>query len=168
MSVCLCVGAERIKGYTASEIIGRHFSVFYPKEDIIIGKPAKELMAATNTGVHTDEGWRVRKDGSRFFANVTITALRDAVTGELRGFAKVTRDVTDRMMAEQAVRESEERFRLLVDSITDYSIVMLDTMGRLSSWNKGTNSFSPSLFVLFFFSSSHAIRRESCLWLPHG
>ncbi|WP_250536121.1 PAS domain-containing sensor histidine kinase [Caballeronia sp. AZ10_KS36] len=89
-------GARRIKGYEAHEIIGRHFSAFYPPEDIAARKPQKELDTAARAGRVEDEGWRVRKDGSRFWANVVVTALRDA-KGELIGFAKVTRDMTDRL-----------------------------------------------------------------------
>jgi PAS domain S-box-containing protein len=102
-------GAERIKGYRADEIIGKSFSVFYPAEDIAADKPGRELELAVAEGRLEDEGWRVRKDGSRFWANVVITALFDD-TGELRGFGKVTRDMTERRAAE---RELSERRRLL-------------------------------------------------------
>ena len=97
-------GAERLKGYTAEEIVGRHFSVFYPPGDVAAGKPQWELQTATHDGRVEDEGWRVRKDGTRFWANVVITALRDA-TGALVGFAKVTRDLTARREAEMRLRE---------------------------------------------------------------
>ncbi len=93
-------GAVRVKGYTADEIIGRHFSVFYTPEDLAVDKPARELVEARATGRVEDEGWRVRKDGSRFWANVVITALHDPA-GQLFGFAKVTRDLTERRQAEQ-------------------------------------------------------------------
>jgi PAS domain S-box-containing protein len=100
------IGAERIKGYRAREIIGKHFSVFYPPEDVAAGKTERELEIATRTGRFEEEGWRVRKDGSLFWANVTITAMRSR-DGSLLGFAKVTRDLTER-------REAEETQRALV------------------------------------------------------
>jgi PAS domain S-box-containing protein len=102
-------GAERIKGYAASEIIGRHFSIFYPEEDIRAGKPQRELEIAIREGRLEDEGWRLRKDGSRFWANVIITALRDN-SGKLIGFGKVARDFTDRIKIHETLRkEIEER-----------------------------------------------------------
>jgi PAS domain S-box-containing protein len=104
-------GAERIKGYKANEIIGRHFSCFYPPEDLQNGKPERELQKAIAEGYYAEEGWRIRKDGSRFWAHVVITALRDA-TGKLRGFSKVTRDVTEQRRAEELLRESEQRLTL--------------------------------------------------------
>jgi len=130
------VGAERLTGYAPNEIIGRNFYTFYPPEDIAADKPGAELRSATRDGRFEDDGWRVRKDGTRFWANVIITSLRDA-TGNLVGFSKVTRDLTERRRAEETLRQSEERFRLLVQGVQDYAIFLLDPDGRIASWNEG-------------------------------
>jgi PAS domain S-box-containing protein len=130
-------GATRIKGYTADEIIGQHFSKFYPAEALQRGLPELELRVAASEGRLEDEGWRLRKDGSRFWANVVLTALHDPQTGELRGFAKVTRDLTQHREHEEALRQSEERFRLLVEGVKDYAIFMLDPNGVVMTWNAG-------------------------------
>src|SRR6202007_2579151 len=108
-------GAERIKGYKANEILGYHFSCFYLPEDVQNGKPEHELKTAVAEGRYEDEGWRLRKDGSRFWANEVITALTDG-TGKLRGFSKITRDTTERKRSEELLRETEERHRKLFDN----------------------------------------------------
>jgi len=129
-------GAERIKGYSAEEIIGQHFSRFYPPEDVQARKPERELQVAAAEGRCGDEGWRIRKDGSRFWASVAITALRGA-DGELLGFGKVTRDLTQRHEMERALRETDQRFRLIVEGAKEYALLMLDPKGRVVSWNAG-------------------------------
>lgn len=129
-------GAERLKQYRANEIIGEHFSKFYSAEDIAARKPEKELEIAIAEGQVEDEGWRIRKDGSRFWALVVITAIYDD-SGKLIGFGKVTRDLSERRIVEQQLRASEEQFRLLVDRVEEYAIYLLDPEGRVMSWNSG-------------------------------
>ena len=129
-------GARRFKGYEAEEIIGEHFSRFYTPEERQKDIPRIALETAEREGRFEAEGWRLRKDGSRFWANVVIDPIRDPV-GNLIGFAKVTRDLTERKAAREELRRSEERFRLLVQSVTDYAIYMLDPEGRVTSWNPG-------------------------------
>jgi PAS domain S-box-containing protein len=129
-------GAQLIKGYTPDEIVGRHFSRFYPLAAIERGWPDHELSVARSEGRFEDEGWRVRRDGSTFWAHVIITALRDDA-GTLIGFGKITHDLTERRREQESLRQSEERFRLLVDGVKDYGIFMLDPDGRIISWNAG-------------------------------
>ena len=129
-------GAQRFKGYEASEIIGRHFSTFYTEEDKTSGLPARALRTAAEQGKFEQEGWRVRKDGTRMWAHVVIDPIRSP-TGELIGFAKVTRDLSERKAAESALSESEQQFRLLVQSVTDYALYQLSPEGMVSSWNAG-------------------------------
>ena len=129
-------GAELNKGYRAEEIIGRHFSVFYPQDRIDENWPEQELALAREHGRIEDEGWRIRKDGSRFWASVIITALYRE-DGSLRGYAKVTRDLTERRRHEELLRQSDERFRLMVESVRDYAIFMLDPAGNIATWNLG-------------------------------
>jgi PAS domain S-box-containing protein len=132
------LGAERIMGYQPSEILGKHFRQFYGQEDLAAKKPERELEVAGREGRIEDEGWRIRKDGTRFWANTIITSLRDD-SGAIRGFAKVTRDLTRRREAEQALKHSEEIFRLLVSSVKDYAIFMLDPGGHVATWNEGAH-----------------------------
>lgn len=129
-------GAERIKGYKASEIIGKHFSIFYPEADIQSRKPDRELEEAAREGRFEDEGWRLRQDGTRFWANVVITAIRDE-DGELIGYGKVTRDFTERREHEERLRESQERFRRLVENVPDHAIYIMDPDGKITTWNIG-------------------------------
>jgi PAS domain S-box-containing protein len=129
-------GAERFKGYTASEIIGQHFSCFYTEEDRKTDLPARALAVARTAGKFEQEGWRVRKDGSQFWAIFVIDPIRDA-DQDIVGYAIVTRDLTQRKQATDTLRASEEQFRLLVQSVTDYAIYMLDTEGVITNWNSG-------------------------------
>jgi len=132
-------GAERLKGYTAKEIIGRRFDIFYPPEAIAAHWPQHELEVAAETGRYEEEGWRVRKDGSTFWASVVLTALRGP-DGGLEGYAKVTRDLSDKRLREEALRQSEQQFRLLLESVQDYAIFMLDPEGTILTWNSGAEA----------------------------
>jgi PAS domain S-box-containing protein len=129
-------GAQRFKGYTADEIIGQHFSKFYTQPDLDKGVPARALETAAREGKFEAEGWRVRKDGSRFWAYVVIDPIRSP-SGDVVGFAKITRDLTERKAREEELRQSQEQFRLLVQGVTDYAIYMLDCDGRVTNWNIG-------------------------------
>jgi PAS domain S-box-containing protein len=142
-------GARRLKGYAPEEIIGRHFSVFYTQEDIARDHPADELAIAAREGRYEEEGWRLRKDGSRFWANVVITALVDE-RGDLVGFGKVTRDLTARRLSEEQARTQATdllevnrnlaQFQLLVSTIRDYAIFILDPGGHVRTWNLGAEA----------------------------
>ncbi|MDM0019243.1 hybrid sensor histidine kinase/response regulator [Variovorax saccharolyticus] len=129
-------GAQRLKGYAEAEILGRHFSTFYTPDDVRAGAPTRTLNTAQREGRFETEGWRCCKDGRRFWAQVLIHPIRSP-SGELLGYAKVTRDLTERRNAEDALRRSEEQFRLLVQAVTDYAIYMLDPTGLITSWNTG-------------------------------
>lgn len=129
-------GAQRIKGYKPEEIIGQHFSKFYTQEDVASGKPQWLLGIAAREGRAEDEGWRVRKNGEKFWARVTLTAVRDE-NGELIGFGKVTRDLNERKMAEDTLHRQEERLRLFVTSVQDYALFMLGASGHVATWNIG-------------------------------
>ena len=132
-------GAQRFKGYVADEIIGEHFSRFYTAEDRASGFPGRALRIAAEQGKFEAEGWRVRKDGTRFWASVVIDPVRDE-NGTLIGFAKVTRDISDKKEAERALFRSEQNFRLLVEGVRDYAIYLLDPDGNVSSWNAGAEA----------------------------
>lgn len=129
-------GARRFKGYEETEILGQHFSRFYTEEDRLRGLPQRALDTAIGEGRFEGEGWRVRKDGTHFWSHVVIDPIIDP-TGKLLGFAKITRDLTDRKMAEETLKQSEQQFRLLVQSVTDYAIYMLAPDGRVTNWNPG-------------------------------
>jgi PAS domain S-box-containing protein len=147
-------GARRFKGYEPAEIIGKHFSCFYTPEDRQSGLPAYALAQAAEKGTFQSEGWRLRKDGTRFWASVVIDPIRDA-QGHIEGFAKITRDLTERMQAERVLRASQEQFRLLVQGVTDYAIYMLDPEGRISSWNLGAQrikGYAPEEIIGSHFS----------------
>jgi PAS domain S-box-containing protein len=147
-------GAERIKGFQTDEIVGQHFSKFYTEEDRQAGLPRKVLETARCEGKFEGEGWRVRKDGTRFWASVVIDRINDE-KGKLVGFAKITRDMTEKMEAQRALLEAERSFRLLVQGVTDYSMFMLDPEGRVTTWNAGAErikGYAPEEIVGEHFS----------------
>jgi PAS domain S-box-containing protein len=159
-------GAQRIKGYAAAEILGRHMSVFYSEDAKARRWPEYELQMAVANGQFEDEGWRVRKDGTLFWASVVITALRDA-KGALQGFSKITRDLSERKKHEESLRESEERFRLMVDSVKDYAIFMLDPDGMVASWNAGAErikGYTASEIIGKHFSIFYPEQSRSKKW----
>ncbi|MFL6755852.1 MAG: PAS domain S-box protein [Sphingomicrobium sp.] len=147
-------GAERIKGFQTQEIVGKHFSLFYTEEDRQAGMPAKVLETARREGKFEGEGWRVRKDGTRFWASVVVDRINDE-NGELIGFAKITRDMTEKREAQHALIEAEQRFRILVQGVTDYAIYMLDSDGKVTNWNAGAErikGYSPDEIIGDHFS----------------
>lgn len=129
-------GGVRLKGYAAHEIIGKHFSTFYTPEDRAAGLPERAIATAGKEGRYQAEGWRVRKSGARFWAMVVIDAIRNE-SGELTGFAKITRDITERQEAQNNILESERRYRRLVEAVVDYAIFQLDREGLVTTWNTG-------------------------------
>src|ERR1700760_4329200 len=148
-------GARRLKGYDAKEIIGQHFSAFYTDAERARNVPALALEEAARTGRAEREGWRVRKDGTQFWAHVIIDAIRSP-EGKLVGFAKITRDLTERKAAEAKLRESEQQFRLLVQGVSDYAIYMLDVDGHVASWNAGAQrikGYTPEEIIGRHFSN---------------
>jgi PAS domain S-box-containing protein len=151
-------GAERTMGYDEDEVIGKHFSIFYGPEDLEARKPQHELETAESEGRVEDEGWRLRKDGQRFWANTIITALRGD-DGKLRGFAKVTRDMTERRRAIEELRQSTEVFQLLVSNVREYAIFMLDPNGNIATWNAGAQrikGYAPSEIIGKHFSTFYS------------
>src|SRR5229473_2969257 len=146
-------GARRIKGYEAREVIGRHFKMFYLPEDREAGLPARSIAAAREKGKFEAEGWRLRKDGTKFLASVVIDAIYE--DGELIGFAKITRDITEQNKSSEALKESERHFRLLVNGVTDYALYMLDPNGIVTNWNAGgqrIKGYSPEEIIGQHFS----------------
>jgi PAS domain S-box-containing protein len=129
-------GAERLKGYSEAQILGQHFSRFFTPEDRAAGKPQKALETARSVGRYEEEGWRMRRDGTRFWALAVLDTIYEA-DGSVVGFAKITRDLTDRRAVMEALRESEQRFRLLVEGVVDYSLFMIDRQGIVQNWNPG-------------------------------
>ena len=129
-------GAERAKGYRADEIVGQHFSIFYTEADRADGLPQQALNTALQTGLFEGEGWRLRRDGSRFWAHVVLQPVKDDA-GTTIGFAKITRDVTQQKEQESKAKEQERNFRLLVQGVTDYAIYMLSPAGIVTNWNAG-------------------------------
>jgi PAS domain S-box-containing protein len=132
-------GAERFKGYKAGEIIGKHYSRFFTPEDASADLPGKALRIAAREGRYEAEGWRIRKDGTRFWANAVLDPIRGD-DGKLIGFAKITRDITDQHEHDRALYQSEQAFRMLVQGVTDYAIYMLDNGGHVTNWNPGAQT----------------------------
>jgi len=157
------IGAERLKGYSAEEIIGRHFSCFYTEEDNQSDKPQRVLTEARANGQFVDTGWRVRKDKTRFLAHTTITPLID-IHGNLFGFAKSTRDITQQKAFEDALTKSvqdEQVYRLLLKSVIDYAIIVLDPDGRVLTWNEGAQRIQG-------YQAEQIVGRDFSCFYPRG
>ena len=150
-------GAERIKGWTAAEIVGRDFAIFYPADEVAAGKPQSDLARATALGRFEEESWRLRKDGSEFLASVTMTALRDEA-GALRGFGKVVRDITDQKAAEAALERRESHLRSILETVPDAMVVIADD-GTICS-------FSAAAERLFGFAEADVMGRNVSMLMP--
>jgi PAS domain S-box-containing protein len=150
-------GAEKIKGYKSQEVIGQHISIFYTPDEIAAGDPQTVLSAASATGHFVGEGWRVRKDGSTFWASVVVTALRDEA-GQLKGFAKITRDLTERKWGEEELRSREERIRAITQSAND-AIIAADESGQIISWNKAATA-------IFGYSEAEVLSQSLTMLMP--
>jgi PAS domain S-box-containing protein len=160
------LGAQRLKGYDKNEIINKHFSIFYPEEALKINHPAFELEVASREGRFEEEGWRVRKDGSLFWANVVISAVYSKEE-HLIGFSKVTRDLTERktlqdrlLKINEELKESEEKARLLIDSVKDYAIFLLSPEGYVATWNEGAKRIKG-------YEASEIIGSHFSVFYPH-
>jgi PAS domain S-box-containing protein len=151
-------GAQQLKGYAPGEIIGQSFQRFYTEEDRLAGRPQRLLQIAASEDRVEDEGWRVRKDGSRFWADVVLSAIRTS-DGGVRGYVKVTRDLTERRRAEEELKHSEERLRLMIHSVKDYAIFLLDPAGHIVSWNSGAERLKG-------YSAGEIIGRHFSIFYP--